>query len=181
MDYKICASCKLEKSVSNFRWNKTRYESWCSDCKKIHRKEWYQKNRESELQKAKDYHKQTYHLKKEHKIKKTNEWIKNNPEKYKVYAKRCYEKNKLTIFAYQALIRAKKRNAVPKWFDSVKDEVQKIYIEARKKTIETGIPHEVDHIIPLINDYVCGLHVPNNLQVLTRFENRSKQNKFKEF
>ena len=174
---KLCVTCNVEKEDNKFRQLKTRLNSWCHECCKKHRKEWYQKNRDSEIAKAKEYHKKTYADKREHKVKKAIEWVKNNPEKYKVNAKRCYEKTKLKRFAYQALARAKRRNAVPKWFDSIKEDVQKIYIEARTKTLETGIPHEVDHIIPLVNEYVCGLHVPNNLRVITRYENRSKQNK----
>jgi hypothetical protein len=174
---KLCVRCNVEKEDNKFRQLKTRLNSWCHECCKEHRKEWYQKNRDAEIAKAKEYHKKTYAEKREHKIQYAKEWVKNNPEKYKVNAKRCYEKTKLKRFAYQALARAKRRNAVPKWFDSVKADVQKIYIEARTKTLETGIPHEVDHIIPLVSEYVCGLHVPNNLRVITQFENRSKQNK----
>jgi hypothetical protein len=177
MKYKICASCKVEQSTSNFRWNKTRFESWCKECKSKHKKAWYKNNREYAIEKSTEYHYASYAKKREHKIQYAKEWIKNNPEKYKVNAKKCYEKTKIQRFAYQALARAKRRNAVPTWFDAIKEDVQKIYIEARTKTLETGIPHEVDHIIPLISKYVCGLHVPNNLRVITRFENRSKQNK----
>ena len=174
---KLCVRCNVEKEDNKFRQLKTRLNSWCHECCKEHRKEWYQKNRDAEIAKAKEYHKKTYADKREHKVKKAAEWVKNNPDKYKVNAKRCYEKTKLKRFAYQALARAKRRNAVPKWFNSIKEDVQKIYIEARTKTLETGIPHEVDHIIPLVSEYVCGLHVPNNLRVITQFENRSKQNK----
>jgi len=177
MEYKLCASCKVEKPTSNFRWAKTRFESWCKECKSKHRKEYYQANKDKEKLRATQHHYNTYAEKREHKVKKAMEWVKNNPDKYKVNAKKCYEKTKLKRFAYQALARAKRRNAVPKWFNSIKKDVQKIYIEARTKTLETGIPHEVDHIIPLVSNYVCGLHVPNNLRVVTRYENRSKQNK----
>lgn len=38
----------------------------------------------------------------------------------------------------------------------------------------TGVPHDVDHIIPLSKG---GEHAPWNLQVLTAFDNRSKGNK----
>jgi hypothetical protein len=40
------------------------------------------------------------------------------------------------------------------------------------------VKHEVDHIIPLINDLVCGLDVPNNVQILTKAENRRKAGRF---
>ncbi len=38
-------------------------------------------------------------------------------------------------------------------------------------TSETGIPHEVDHIIPISKG---GLHHQDNLQILTQQENRKK-------
>ena len=126
MEYKLCASCKVNQPTSNFRWAKTRFESWCKECKSKHRKAYYQENKDKEKLRAKHHHNNTYAEKREHKIQYAKEWVKNNPEKYKVNAKRCYEKTKLKRFAYQALARAKRRNAVPKWFNSIKEDVQKI-------------------------------------------------------
>jgi hypothetical protein len=178
---KLCVRCKETKDNSEFRQLKTRLNSWCNACCKEHRKEWYQKNKDSEILKSKAYHYATYAKTREHKIKKAIEWVKNNPEKYKINRKKCYENTKSKKMAYAGMRRALKRNAVPSWFDSVRNSVDAIYAMRDWMNLTMfGIKYEVDHIIPLKNDKVCGLHVPENLQIITRFNNRSKQNKFYE-
>jgi len=64
--------------------------------------------------------------------------------------------------------------ARPKWANL--EEIDKIYQTARRLTIETGIPHEVDHIVPIRHPLVCGLHVEYNLRVITAQENNKKSN-----
>ncbi len=59
-----------------------------------------------------------------------------------------------------------------------KDKVMEFYREAQRLTLETGIPHEVDHIIPLKHPRICGLHNEFNLRVITAEENGRKKNKF---
>ena len=49
--------------------------------------------------------------------------------------------------------------------------LREYYLQVQELTASTGIPHEVDHVIPLVKG---GLHAPWNLRVVTRFENRSK-------
>ena len=45
------------------------------------------------------------------------------------------------------------------------------YEDAKRLTEETGVKHEVDHVWPLSKG---GPHLPWNLQVLTKDENRAK-------
>ena len=65
--------------------------------------------------------------------------------------------------------------AQPAWLSS--DDlfcISEIYSLCVLRTEVTGVKHEVDHIIPLYGDGVCGLHVPWNLQVLTKQDNCKK-------
>lgn len=66
---------------------------------------------------------------------------------------------------------ATKLKAVPPWLSIT----QRIEMQNFYQNCPNGF--EVDHIIPLQNKDVCGLHVPWNLQYLTRTANRSKSNK----
>jgi 5-methylcytosine-specific restriction endonuclease McrA len=52
-----------------------------------------------------------------------------------------------------------------------KKEIVMIYEECQRISKQTGIPHHVDHIIPLAKG---GLHHPSNLQILTAEENLKK-------
>ena|SRR5215472_262165 len=70
--------------------------------------------------------------------------------------------------------RAAKLRATPSWCDF--DAIADIYREAQIRTVETGIPHDVDHIIPLRGRHVCGLHIPVNLQIIPSSANRHKFN-----
>ena len=70
------------------------------------------------------------------------------------------------------------RDATPRWLTKEqKNAVKQLYVEAQRLTKLTGERYVVDHIVPLINDEVCGLHVPWNLRVITQDENLVKSNK----
>lgn len=70
--------------------------------------------------------------------------------------------------------------ATPPWADHA--AITAFYIEARRLTRETGIKHDVDHIVPLLDykDFCCGLHVENNLRILTEKEHRAEK-KYSDF
>ena len=118
------------------------------------------------------------------KVKARNrEWSVNNPERKAQFARewnaknpgrkaalwlRWYENNRGRYRAIKAKRRAALLNATPAWVDT--KELRKIY-----ENCPEG--HHVDHIIPLVNRSVSGLHVPWNLQYLPALENQKKSNK----
>ena len=90
-----------------------------------------------------------------------NDWRKNNLDKS------CAKSGKY---------RASKLQAIPEWADLT--EIERIYLNSRDMTKYTGVKHHVDHVVPLKGKLVCGLHVENNLQIITAKENNRKSNKF---
>lgn len=52
-----------------------------------------------------------------------------------------------------------------------------LYEAAAALTKATGIPHHVDHVVPILAKEACGLHVPWNLVITTRAENYSRNNR----
>lgn len=76
----------------------------------------------------------------------------------------------------QAIVSARHRHMrrAP-WADS--KAIAAMYAEARRLTAETGIPHHVDHIVPLQGEFVSGLHVETNLRVIPGIDNIRKRNK----
>jgi hypothetical protein len=92
--------------------------------------------------------------------------------------KRKYKKKNPEI--YRVLVNSRRRrlkDACPLWITADdKRRIREMYAGAALFTKNTGVKYEVDHIIPINSDDVCGLHVPWNLQVLTKSENGHKSN-----
>lgn len=83
-------------------------------------------------------------------------------------------KQRFLATRYNKARRGRTVQATPKW--ARKEVMLAIYRRAAMLEIETGIPHHVDHVVPLASPMVCGLHCEDNLQVLTVDENLAKHN-----
>lgn len=91
------------------------------------------------------------------------------------------DKNKEKCQAFYAQRRASRMCASPPWLSKEdKEFITDLYIVCKMFQLYTGQEYHVDHIVPLKNSLVCGLHIPANLQILPAKENLSKRNKFDE-
>ena len=70
---------------------------------------------------------------------------------------------------------AAEKQAIPLWADH--DAILKAYEAADMMMQLLGERFEVDHVVPLQSKLVCGLHVANNLQILSMSDNRKKSNR----
>ena len=148
-----CVDCMKEDWVTD---NERRKALPKSEASKAAGKRYYEKNKEAVKARASS---RPNEEKKRHKQKYKDE----NPDVYRILANTR---------------RRRHRHATPAWLtQEQRNAIKQLYIEARKLTKLTGVRYEVDHIVPLINDDVCGLHVPWNLQVLTKDQNLRKSNK----
>ena len=131
---------------------------------KKYQKQFYLKNKESIKERDR-----LYRLNNKDKIKEISRLYRlNNKDKIKKTKKLSSLKNRSLIKYHCAKRRAMKLRATPKFANL--DKIKEIY-----KNCPKG--YHVDHIIPLNNKLVCGLHVEWNLQYLTPSANISKSNK----
>lgn len=87
--------------------------------------------------------------------------------------------NKANYLFLKARRRATLLSATPSWLGrSQLEDMRKLYRLSQRLEEQTGVAHQVDHIVPLQSPVVCGLHVPWNLQVITASANASKGNRF---
>lgn len=91
-------------------------------------------------------------------------------------SKNYYSNHKATTIARTRKRQGLIKQATPSWANL--DEMNKIYKLAEELSKKENIKYHVDHVIPLNNELVCGLHNEFNLQILKAFDNLSKGNKF---
>lgn len=112
------------------------------------------------------------------KLKSVKKYYETNREKRLNYRKNYVKIHRAECSCLNRIRQLRKINATPNWLTvEHKETMKEIYKESKRMTETTGIEHNVDHIVPLRSDLVCGLHVPWNLQILTKKENSEKSNR----
>lgn len=208
---KVCSKCNIEKTFTEFHKSKSGKYGLRSDCKICsaeYKKNWYENNKERHLEYNKIWRENNKerHLKnskiwyennKNRCLESNKIWYENNRERYLESNKIWYENNREShlesmkiwretnsdkVRAINAKRRSKKLKATPVWLSEYDlNQIKSIYKEAIDLELKDGFKRHVDHIHPLQNKYICGLHVPQNLQILTETENCSKSNKFEPY
>jgi hypothetical protein len=163
-DNGLCIECANEKSLKLYHSKYKNDPSYVSRVKAYNKKrnkiigtKWHHENKERAAANNKAYREANPDI-----VKKSRDSFRKR-HAAKVLAE-CNKRN------------ADKKNRTPKWADH--KAIQSFYEEAIRLTKITGIPHHVDHIVPLVGHSVSGLHCEHNLQVITAEENIKKNNKF---
>lgn len=172
---KHCSVCKENKSFDFFYKASKSKDGFSNRCKACDLQ--YQRSRKAE--------------KKESNLR----WWRSNGESYKLKLRtkakeKRLKKYEFMFFATQESVterwrqhRAKrtlaKVNATPAWVDlNHHSKINEIYALTQQLQEVTGSIYHVDHMVPLVSDVVCGLHVWWNLQPMLEKSNMLKNNIF---
>jgi 5-methylcytosine-specific restriction endonuclease McrA len=148
-----CVECMKEDWVIDNEKRKGKPKSEAAKAAGIR---YYQKNREMVIARA---------------AARPHEEVRGYKDRYKQANPELYK-------ALNSVRKRRHRAATPSWVTKEqKLNMRQMYLEAQRLTEITKERYVVDHIVPLINDSVCGLHVPWNLRVMTQEENLKKSNK----
>lgn len=153
------------------------------EAKKERAAKWYKKNREEVIERVRaNYHKDLDRSRqrardyaeahKKEAVLRTQKWKQDNPERAR---QNDLNRDPVKLHSAKAKYRAARRQACPPWVDDVHmARIHEVYRLRREISEQTGVVHEVDHIVPLQGKTVCGLHVWWNLRVIPREENNRR-------
>lgn len=197
---KLCPKCRESKPYEQYykaRKSKDGLQGYCKSCvstlstKRVaYRKSYREVNKVKEAA-----YKKFYREKNKESITESSriyrdsnrETVRASQQRYKesnydkvLESSRKYrERNKPKYAAYRSKRRAQELQAQPPWLS--KEDLLRIQLTwgiRELKSFVTGCEYEVDHIVPLQGKTVCGLHVPWNLEVVLKSDNRRKQARY---
>lgn len=165
MQIKRCAKCSEDKDFLSFYKDKRASDGLFSSCK------------DCTLARQKGYKPKTKRIRVSDPVYYAA-YREANREAINASSGRYRERNKEYYNYKAAERRASKLNATPGWLtEHHQQELRDMYWLAKDLGRVSESTYEVDHIVPLRGEGVCGLHVPWNLQILPQDLNRRKSNK----
>lgn len=205
---KLCSRCNIEKPFEAFNKNsraKDGCQTACRECFAAYNAARYIAKADEIKARTAEWAKANPQRKRQ----RNAEWQKANPAKHRAMSAKWYADNQEKAKAHHESYREQNREkvrasksmykrsnphkvrehagrrrsatlcATPKWADHQK--IAAVYAEAVRLSIETGIPHHVDHVVPLIGkltktgpQIVCGLHWEANLAPIPASDNCKK-------
>ena len=145
---KKCSKCREEKDYGEFHKNRTRKDGHSPECRDC----------KNEANRA---YLKTYERK----------------ENYHAVCREWRQANKIQVNAAAARRRESIEVRTPAWAET--EQIDYVYYAARViQEVCGGKTPQVDHIIPLSGDFVSGLHVAGNLQLLSAKQNEAKGRHF---
>lgn len=184
---KLCRKCQIELTPGNEAGGK--YGNICKPCNKVARAEKHLANKEhNNIKDKENYHKRMQdpdkrilHNERSATARKSNygkKYYHNNKDKSRAATKKRLStpKGLAEHNARNKKREALKLQAMPVWANQ--EYIKLFYVGAKIEEARTGKKVDVDHIVPLNHELVCGLHCEHNLQLLTAKANRAKKNIF---
>lgn len=182
---RVCRKCGEIKPFEQFPRMQGGYRPRCKPCHADDVRDWSIINREK-IDARLAYIREQNRLKpkrtpqtREEKLAKKRAynviWSERNKDRFVQMRKDWLSRNKHVEMERVRRRQAAQRKATPKWASIQK--MREFYRAALEKSQETGVKWSVDHIVPLISDVVCGLHVEHNMQILPFSDNVRKGNR----
>ena len=137
------------------------------------KREWYERNK----QLTKDRARARDLANPEQAAARKAKWREENREQHNAINREWNANNKPVKAALESKRRAMQLQRTPSWDPDAHLIIAK-YQLATMLSQASGVPHHVDHIIPLQGHKVSGLHVFSNLRVIPGTDNVKKSNKF---